>query len=61
MKFFIHKKAEDIIIHNMQLPEIIGNLVEGIEVVLTEPFLFHNDCSAKIKKISDLTMSFCPA
>ncbi|HPA56953.1 MAG TPA: sugar phosphate isomerase/epimerase family protein [bacterium] len=57
MKFFIHKKVEDIIVHNMQIPEIIGNIVDGIEVVITEPFFFRNDCSEKIRKISDFCMN----
>jgi sugar phosphate isomerase/epimerase len=59
MKFFIHKKIEEIIVYNEQLPEIIGNLVDGIEIVITEPFFpqtqsFYSD---KIKKIADFCMN----
>jgi len=57
MKFFIHKKVEDIIVHNMQMPKIIGDLVDGIEVVITEPFFPQNDYSDKIGKISDFCMN----
>jgi len=54
MKFFIHKKIEDIIIHNAELPEIITNSVDGIEIVITEPFFLHESSSGseKVKKIS---------
>lgn len=59
MKFYIHKKIEDIIVHNAELPEIIANSVDGIEVVITEPFFFRNGHSyhEKIKKISDFCMN----
>lgn len=57
MKFYIHKKIEEIILKETELPKLIDDLVSGIELVLTEPFFFADLSSDSdgLKKI----LKFC--
>ena len=57
MKFYIHKKIEEIVFLKAEMPELISGMVEGVELVVSEPFCLQ-PVLADTEKIKQL-LQFC--